>query len=505
MKKILCLTLLIFCSLVAFGQVTKTAEKPKATSPTPKNDDLLPNKLTTKEKPNPANDKIKRLDDGDDLLPAKPGTKEKPNPANDKIKRLDDGDDLLLIDVKKGGNEPKESDLLDISVKSQSPAKANAGSGMYDKIPLNGNFTFNKKISFKINSAEGNMSSYFYFNTKNGYSMLDDKANEQLVGKQEGTMTQIKTPQTNFYGYSKTAEGNFAFEMGDNDNGSAHQNLISELNSERLFKTFKKQANVVPKGTNGVPFARVGYTGKDDEGKTVTIWLSDAQDVKLDIGYTFDLIGHWGLGYVASPTGRTYLITGFEGDGMGIFLTGIQQASVQFSGAGYKTMGEVIKTSMDENAAEEAENPMEDPSIDEEDAALRALMKQGYELQKKAEARVSKALEKATASNNISAIADISRPTVESLDEQNALNQINLKIEYRQIQIRLENAFTPKERSDISKAMSCNTKAQSHWNQYNDRAKEIVRNNPKLDTYDLQEKIGELMTTYLQQSLQMCP
>mgnify|MGYP007006706501 CR=1 FL=1 len=86
-------------------------------------DEMLPAKPGTKD--NPANDKIKRLDDGDELLPAKAGTKD--NPANDKIKRLDDADELLPIDVKKGSNEPKASDFLDISVKTQRPSKPNAG------------------------------------------------------------------------------------------------------------------------------------------------------------------------------------------------------------------------------------------------------------------------------------------------------------------------------------------------------------------------------------------
>lgn len=463
-------------------------------------DELLPAKPGTKE--NPANDKIKRLDDADGLLPAKPNTKE--NPANDKIKRLDDADDLLPIDVKKGLNEPKESDLLDISVKTQRPSQPNAGQRVYDEIPLNGNFTFNKKISFAVKSPEGNLNSYFYFNTQTGYSMLDDQANEQFVAKSEGTMTQIKTPQSNFYGYSKTSEGNFAFEIGTNNNGPAFDQLKTEVESERFFSTFKKSPNVVSKGTNGVPFTRVGYTGKDDEGNRITIWLSDPQDVKIDIGYTYAISGYWALGYIASPTGRTYMITGIEGDGMSIFLTSIQNTTMQFSGAGYKTMDEMMAQSIQQNEEEAAENPTEDPSIDEEDAALRGLMKQGYELQKKVEGRLAAELKKATTSGNISAITDMTRPTIQSLEEQQQLMEINSKIEYRRSEINLKNASGNKEQADYRNAMSCNLKQRNHWNQYYDLAKELVKKNPTLETYDLTEKIGSLMGNYVNKSMKLC-
>ena len=248
---------------------------------------------------------------------------------------LTDTDELLEIK----SNEPNPNDLLDISLSVPKPKTPNAGQQIYNEIGLNGDFTFNKKIGFSVNAPEGNIVSYFYFNTKNGYSMLDWKGIKAMLSENpEGEMTQIKNANNDFYQYIKSSEGNFVMKAGSKQSMVVHD-IQTEMLSKEFFKTFKKTGNKVGK-VGGNKYPRVEYSGTF-EGKKMSIWLSNPQDVLLDTKFTHSLSGYWGLGFIASPSGTTYMITGIVGDGASIFMNYIENATVSFSGKGYKPMGEM--------------------------------------------------------------------------------------------------------------------------------------------------------------------
>ena len=248
---------------------------------------------------------------------------------------LTDKDELLEIK----SNEPNPNDLLDISLSVPKPKTPNAGQQIYNEIGLNGDFTFNKKIGFSVNAPEGNLVSYFYLNTKNGYSMLDWKGIKAMLSENpEGEMTQIKNANNDFYQYIKSSEGNFVMKAGSKQSMVVHD-IQTEMLSKEFFKTFKKTGNKVGK-VGGNKYPRVEYSGTF-EGKKMSIWLSNPQDVLLDTKFTHSLSGYWGLGFIASPSGTTYMITGIVGDGASIFMNYIENATVSFSGKGYKPMGEM--------------------------------------------------------------------------------------------------------------------------------------------------------------------
>lgn len=248
---------------------------------------------------------------------------------------LTDKDELLEIK----SNEPNPNDLLDISLSVPKPKTPNAGQQIYNEIGLNGDFTFNKKIGFSVNAPEGNLVSYFYLNTKNGYAMLDWKGIKAMLSENpEGEMTQIKNANNDFYQYMKSSEGNFVMKAGSKQSMVVHD-IQTEMLSKEFFKTFKKTGNKVGK-VGGNKYPRVEYSGTF-EGKKMSIWLSNPQDVLLDTKFTHSLSGYWGLGFIASPSGSTYMITGIVGDGASIFMNYIENATVSFSGKGYKPMGEM--------------------------------------------------------------------------------------------------------------------------------------------------------------------
>jgi hypothetical protein len=248
---------------------------------------------------------------------------------------LTDADELLVIK----SNEPNPDDLLDITVSIQKPKTPNAGQSITNEIGLNGEFTFNKKIGFSVNAPEGDLVSYFYFNTKNGYAMQDWKGIKAMLSENpEGEMTQIKNANNDFYQYIKSSEGNFVMKAGSGQSMVVHD-IQTEMLSKEFFKTFKKTGNKMGK-VGGNKYPRIEYSGTF-EGKKMSIWLSNPQDVLLDTKFTHSLSGYWGLGFIASPTGTTYMITGIVGDGASIFMNYIENANVSFSGKGYKPVGEM--------------------------------------------------------------------------------------------------------------------------------------------------------------------
>jgi hypothetical protein len=248
---------------------------------------------------------------------------------------LTDADELLVIK----SNEPNPIDLLDITVSIPKPKTPNAGQSISNEIGLNGEFTFNKKIGFSVNAPEGDLVSYFYFNTKNGYAMQDWKGIKAMLSENpEGEMTQIKNANNDFYQYIKSSEGNFVMKAGSGQSMVVHD-IQTEMLSKEFFKTFKKTGNKMGK-VGGNKYPRIEYSGTF-EGKKMSIWLSNPQDVLLDTKFTHSLSGYWGLGFIASPTGTTYMITGIVGDGASIFMNYIENANVSFSGKGYKPVGEM--------------------------------------------------------------------------------------------------------------------------------------------------------------------
>ncbi|WP_396177312.1 hypothetical protein [Flavobacterium sp.] len=318
---------------------------------------------------------------------------------------LTDADELL--DVK--SNEPDSNDLLDVKVSIPKPKLPNAGQSVYNEIGLNGNFSFNKKVGFSVNAPEGNFVSYFYLNTKNGYAMLDWKGiQEMLPENPEGEMTQIKSANNDFYQYIKSSEGNFAMKMGSDQSMVVHD-LQTGMSSKHFFKTFKKTGNKVGR-VGGNKYPRVEYSGTF-EGKKMAIWLSDSQEILIDTKFTYSISGYWGLGFMASPSGKTYMITGITGDGVSIFMNYIENANANFSGKGYKPIGDMLAPAMENNAASEAEmySEMQTEINNETDPKLQALKVEALKKAKKREKEIKTQAEKFAQSSDLTEMPYVSQ------------------------------------------------------------------------------------------------
>jgi hypothetical protein len=279
-----------------------------------------------------------------DLLPINPKSKNKPVAKKQtKVPILTDADDLL--DIK--SNEPNPKDLLDINVPVATVKLPNAGTNVFDKLTLKSNYTFNKKFGFQVISDGEVWQGDFYLNTKTGYSLLPNSSTP--IKSAEGEADQIMGPKAEFYNYTKSSEGNISFQM---DNPSSYIMLTedSKNSSKIFFKTFKRTNSKASLGGKK-QFKCIVYTGKDEEGNKIDVYLANAADIKIDIKKTYAVTGHFGLGYIAAPSGNTYLIAGIVGKTASIFLNYIENETKQFNGANYKPMGKMVGDKLSANLA----------------------------------------------------------------------------------------------------------------------------------------------------------
>ena len=235
-------------------------------------------------------------------------------------------------------------------IECKQPSVPNAGQDVLKTIELSGDFTFNQKITFSVTSSEGNLESYFYLNTKNGYSMMDNAAMQKMVTESyDGEMTQIFTSNADFYQYMKTPEGNYSMKLGSKTNVNTRTAAIS-FEIKKFFKEFIKTGN---KRMVSNLFYSEEYIGKDEEGTPMKVWLACANDISIDKKSTNAVTGFWSLGYILSPYGITYLITGFEGKDVKISLANIEYQKASFSGKGYQPIGNMMSQAMAQNSIQE--------------------------------------------------------------------------------------------------------------------------------------------------------
>jgi hypothetical protein len=414
-----------------------------------------------------------------------------------KVPLLTDMDDLLEIK----SNEPDPNDLLDIKVPVVKPAVPNAGQQVGKEIGLNGSFTFNKKIGFSVASPEGNMVSYFYLNTQNGYAMMDgDGLNEMAGSKEAGEMTQIKTANNDFLQYIKSSEGNFVMKMGSGQEMVMHDIATGNL-SRLFFKTFKKTGNKMGR-EGGNKFPRVEYEGMF-EGKKMSIWLSDPKDVLIDTRFTYSLDGYWGLGFIASPSGKTYMITGIQGSGAGIFMTYMENENKSFSGVGYKPVGEVMTAGIMKGKAENdiALQEMYAAANAEKDPQLRSIMMQQIEQYKKLQKKTVSDAEKFAKSSDMQDLPYIKDVNTEKGTED-YYNMMLLMLDQRitENEIALKEAQKNKDEKAVKLntcLVGCAKAERARWENLKTEHIRILKQY-KNDDDKRDEKINEFMMQTIQ-------
>ena len=384
-----------------------------------------------------------------------------------------------------------DAEIIDLGFPdSQRPKTPNAGTKVLEaRKPLDAKFDFDRKIEFRITGKGTNYNSWFYLNLKEGYSMMDTPGLKKISPEswESGMeMNQITDPDYVMYSYVKNKDGKFAMKLGD-ESQAIITDMKSEFQSEEFFSNFKKTGKVLEKGKDGVPFKRAEYKGFS-EGKPVSVWLADAQDVKIDTKKISHVTGHMGLGYVASPNGKTYLVCGTETDGVAVFITGITKENKSFSGAGYQPIGGKVMAG--QNIQSEMNTALAEmqKAIDEEkDPQKKQLMIK--------QMKINSEMMEGTAGNlgrfeNSSNIYEVTSSNYEDEFYESMLN--NYKTEYREYELSLKKDIGPDETKRIKCEMSCNLIKQNRIERLQSETKSI-RNQYKNDTDKADELINSLI------------
>ena len=193
-----------------------------------------------------------------------------------------------------------------------------------------------KKLNFSAKGEDFNGSAYFYINFKAGEVYMPNAAFQQLYEGTEGISQMVvdQFMRNNKLEQYIISEGKkWLHDLPISTNVSA---ISSDGASEERFKnTFKKTGKKRAFGSSGLQEEE--YTGLDDEGMKMSIWLVPSRDVCLPQG-KFDAVGFFSLGYV-QISNLTYLITEISGEGYEARVTSSEDGSYSFDPTGYQRIG----------------------------------------------------------------------------------------------------------------------------------------------------------------------
>lgn len=195
-----------------------------------------------------------------------------------------------------------------------------------------------KKISFSGSGVGESGERYagngfFYLNIQADEAYMPNEAFKQMGlmdGEESNAVTVDQFIRNNVMETYTVTEGNKFRQVMDL--GSQLGMQQEKLNEQRFKKDFKKTGKTRKYKSND----DIEYVGKDNEGRTISIWLTPSRDVCLPLG-RFDAVGFYNLGYL-SIDGITYLITEMSGPDFHLKLTSVTDASYQFNPAGYQTI-----------------------------------------------------------------------------------------------------------------------------------------------------------------------
>jgi hypothetical protein len=190
-------------------------------------------------------------------------------------------------------------------------------------------YTFNQKLSFKIESPDGNMSAYGYLNTKNGNVMQDTKAFAMLNPEAvNGEMFSVIE-------YGKSMTQYMQIE------GKKHKMVMPIAKENFTAKDFEKVFKKTGKRQTFGKYTAEEYSGTvpdgDGEMGLVSIWVSTNPASDIAAQLQGDMLGIFGIGYLYLPSKKAhfYVVHYSDDKGSKITLTNVEPANQSFSAAGY--------------------------------------------------------------------------------------------------------------------------------------------------------------------------
>jgi hypothetical protein len=252
------------------------------------------------------------------------------------------------------------------------------------------------------------------------------------------------------------------------------------------------------------------YVG--DEGK-VQIWLKDlgvAEGQYAPLKSNYAATGLGGAGWILNKrNNHVYLVfqVNDAANTKGCRLTALYPKPHNFSGAGYKPMGDIMmgkikeihqeKTNeIDQNLAEELQ--------DEKDLQLKALYKEKANIDKELQTKVMESNANAAMFNDASEITRGTADIALNVEMTYKMADIDLRIKARTLEIALNETQDPTLRARLNKDLNCNRKQQTMWLNYRKEGKQLIEKIKGLEQYEKVEKMAALQQKYQENILRLC-
>ena len=190
-----------------------------------------------------------------------------------------------------------------------------------------------KRIDFKAVADGESYQGYAYLNIKKGEAFMPDKSFQAMYPAAEGEVKVDAFLQHRVMKqYIVDPEGKkWVMDMPTGLTFGKASSPEEAEKLERFNEQFKKTGKRAPFLQSG-SYAEE-YTGEDDEGNKISIWLIAAADVALPPDEPV-VVGFYNLGYL-QVNGITYLMCKLAGSGFSIEITGIRDEEYSFNPAGY--------------------------------------------------------------------------------------------------------------------------------------------------------------------------
>jgi len=183
----------------------------------------------------------------------------------------------------------------------------------------------------------------------------------------------------------------------------------------------------------------------------------------------------------------------------------------QFSGAGYKTMGDMMMPGLAQSQREQQQAMQQQQADDnqEEDAQLRALLAQKRKLMNELQQKAMDGMANAAMFNDVAEISRTANKMAAETDNEYRLANIELSIEERRLQIQLndmQGEGAAEQRARIRRKMAGIPRQRDIYTRQRSELNALKKKYPKPeDAYDYMEKAGAVKARYMIELTQSCP
>ncbi|TAE31282.1 MAG: hypothetical protein EAZ91_08270 [Cytophagales bacterium] len=284
----------------------------------------------------------------------------------------------------------------------------------------------------------------------------------------------------------------------------------------KVVKRTTLPARLIEGNTKPIPVEI--YEANGPEGR-MNVWLVDlglATGQYAPLATNHAVVGMGGIGLLMNHRNKhVYLVFQINDvpNTKGCRLLTLYPKTRQFSGAGYKPMGDFLLDKMAQAKREQQQQQAEQATADneEEDPQLRALLRQQGEVNAAIQKKVADAAVNAAMLNDMSEITRSQMAMGTNVEDQYRMADIEMKISQRRLEIELDqmredsDSEAENRRRAIRQKMACGERQRVLWQEHRQSAVKLKKQFAGRETdLDYVQKVGELSTQLYTRMAQIC-